>query len=216
MPLLVDSPTELTTAATDFALGLLAVAGWFGLYRLPHRNLARRLWLALLAALAASSFLGAAAHAIRMDKAVNDLLWQPLYFLLGLTLTLLALVAVAGWRGEPAAAGAVKWLLPLPFLVVAVTWLGSGSFIWFVLFEALIMIFCAGVYLSLVRRRHPGSGWVLAGIMISILAAVVQAAGPYSFKLIWLFDHNGLFHIVQLPGVVCFVVGAHKNLTANL
>lgn len=212
----VESQTELTTAATDLLLGLLAVFCFLYLWHKLPEGMAKRLWLALFGFLALSSFLGAFAHAVRMEQRINDLLWHPLYFFLGLTLTLLALIAVLNWRGEPSASRAMRWLLPLPFVVVLVTWLGAGAFIYFVLFEAAIMLFVFGVYFRLVLKQQPGSRFVLAGVVLSIVAAILQAIGPYTFQVVWQFDHNGLFHLVQLPGVVFFFFGARSSVGSEL
>jgi uncharacterized membrane protein HdeD (DUF308 family) len=171
------------------------------------------LWQSLFASLGLSSLLGTLAHGVRMSHTLNTLLWQPLYFFLGLTLTLLAAVAIHDLRGDEVARRFLPWLLLLPFGVVATTWLLGGSFIYFILFEALIMAFALVVYLQIsARRQSPGSGMILGGILISIMAAVVQAAGPFTVHAVFLFDHNGLFHLVQMVGVVCFYAGAKRKV----
>lgn len=208
MPLLVDSPTELTTAATDFVLAIEAAICFALLHLSRIRSFRSRLWLALFATFALSALLGAVAHAIRMPQAINGLLWHPLYFLLGLVLTLLALIGLYDRFGELAARRWLPRLLPLPALVAVVTWLGGGAFVWFVLFEGAVMLFAIALYLGLVIRRTPGAGLILAGLAISIVAAIVQAAGPYTVEMFWLFDHNGIFHLVQMPGLLCFYLGA--------
>jgi len=58
---LVGSATERTTAATDAALGLLAVAGALYLTRAVPPSFARRIWQAALAGLSLASVLGAIA-----------------------------------------------------------------------------------------------------------------------------------------------------------
>jgi hypothetical protein len=45
------------------------------------------------------------------------------------------------------------------------------------------------------------------GLLISIAAAVIQGTGTVSFTLIWPFDHNGVFHLVQLPGLAAIAYG---------
>lgn len=211
MNLLVASPTELSTAATDTVLALLAFICLASSRFSNQRNFHHKLWQALFSCLGISSFLGAMAHGVKMDHGLNALLWQPLYFFLGLTLTLLAVIAIHDLRGEFVARRFMPWLLPLPVIVVVITWLGGGEFIWFVLFEALIMFFVLAVYAVLVFRRHlRGAGLVMVGVLISIMAAALQASGPFNFRLIWMFDHNGLFHLVQMGGLVCFYFGAKR------
>ena len=208
MSMLVDNPTELTTAATDVLLAIEAAICFALLYLSRIRSFRYSLWLALFATFTLSALLGAVAHAIRMQQAVNDLLWHPLYFLLGLVLTMLALIGLHDRFGEPVARCWLPRLLPLPVLMVIVTWLGGGAFIWFVLFEAAVMLFAVALYLGLANRRVPGARMVLTGLAISIAAAIVQAAGPYTVEMFWSFDHNGIFHLVQAPGLVFFYLGA--------
>ena len=42
---------------------------------------------------------------------------------------------------------------------------------------------------------------------VNILAAAVQAEGALGFTLIWTFDHNGVFHLVQMVGLGLLVWG---------
>ena len=211
MSLFIDSPTELTTAATDAILALIAICLAAALQRRLPAGFHQRLWQAVFVSLAIGSFLGAAAHGFKMEQAANDLLWHPIYFFLGLTLTLLALVAVHDWRGELSARRLLLWLLPLPLIVVLLTWAGGGAFLIFILFEAVVMLSLLVVYFRLALQKQSGALAILAGIIITVAAAIVQASGPFTFRLIWLFDHNGLFHLVQLPGLLFFFAGAVKS-----
>ena len=56
--------------------------------------------------------------------------------------------------------------------------------------------------------RVPGAGSVAMGILVTLAAAAVQASRLIpSITLIWTFDHNGLFHILQMVGLVLIVLG---------
>jgi hypothetical protein len=87
-----------------------------------------------------------------------------------------------------------------------------GSFLVFIVYEGIAMIVSLGSYGGLhFRKKLPGSGWIAAGILITMAAAGIQASEAVSFTLIWEFDHNGLFHIVQmiaLPFLAFGVIGA--------
>jgi hypothetical protein len=208
MQYLVDSLTELSTAATDALLAIQAVACLVLLRYTQSQNFRSTLWQALFASLTLGSLLGAIAHAVKMSLSVHEALWLFIYFFLGLTLTILALAAIYDWLGEGIARRLLYWLLPMPLFVVVVTWLGSGEFLYFVIFEALVMLFVLIVYSRLFWQKKPGSGLILTGIIISLVAAAVQASGPMEINIVWLFDHNGLFHLIQMPGVLCFYFGA--------
>ena len=44
-------------------------------------------------------------------------------------------------------------------------------------------------------------------LAVSLAAGAVQAANGVMVTLVWPFDHNGLFHLVQLVGVVLLIRG---------
>jgi hypothetical protein len=54
-----------------------------------------------------------------------------------------------------------------------------------------------------------------AGVLVTIIAAVVQAgwngqANPLT--LVWQFDQNGLYHLIQMAGVGLLLVGLRTAL----
>jgi hypothetical protein len=55
-----------------------------------------------------------------------------------------------------------------------------------------------------------------AGILISIVAALVQASKMTLFQLIWEFDHNGTYHLIQIFGILLLVTGLRKSLNYQL
>ena len=77
---LVDSPTELTTSATD---ALLALECLVILFLLRDASGARawrlRLWRWVFGLLGVCSVLGAVAHGFDLTERARDLLWKPLY-----------------------------------------------------------------------------------------------------------------------------------------
>jgi hypothetical protein len=205
---LVGSATERTTAATDAALGLLSLAGAVYLTRAVPRSLARRIWQAALLTLSLASGLGAIAHGLVMSDALREALWQPLYLLLGITMALFVVGAADAWRGEVTAKRLLLPLLGLALVFYGVTRAARGDFLVFVLFEAAALIFSLVVYLRLAYlRTRRGAGLMALALAVSLLAGVVQASGPISIRLVWAFDHNGLFHLLQLLGVTLLLLG---------
>ena len=51
-----------------------------------------------------------------------------------------------------------------------------------------------------------------AAIGVSLAAGAVQAADRGTVRLFWEFDHNGLFHLVQLAGVALLAAGLGRIL----
>jgi len=210
---LVAEATERTTAATDALLALAVVVTWAMLHRRTPPSFGRRVWLAALGCMAIASAIGAMAHGLALSDAARDLWWQPLYLALGATMALFVVGAVRDWRGDRAA----RRLL-LPMLVVALAFYGvtratGGDFLAFVLYEAGALGFTLAVYLWLAARRQVrGAAAMAAAIGVSLAAGAVQAADLGTVRLFWEFDHNGLFHLVQLAGVVLLAAGLGRLL----
>ncbi|MGH7526506.1 MAG: DUF6962 family protein, partial [Gemmatimonadales bacterium] len=118
---LVSSATERTTAATDAILALAACIGALYLRSATPRSAARRIWVAALGCAALASALGAVVHGIAVAEPLRGLLWQPLYLLLGTTVALFVVGAVAAWRGGAAARRVLPYMLGLAVLFYLAT-----------------------------------------------------------------------------------------------
>ncbi|MES2125475.1 MAG: hypothetical protein V4503_12385 [Gemmatimonadota bacterium] len=205
------SPTEVTTAATGGLLGGAVLAGLWWLRRATPASPRRGIWTAAFTAFAAAAFLGLVVHGLALDPGAVDLLWQPLYFLLGVALALFTVGAVADQSGWMAARRWLPFSLLLAVLFYLTTRLMHGEYLVFVLFEGAALLWALGTYLLLARAGRPGSGWVALGLLLSIVAGVLQAS-TLQVRLVWPFDHNGLYHVAQLVGVVALQRGLRDLL----
>lgn len=207
-------PTEQTTAITDFIVGGEAVILIVYLHRFSLRDRWKvRLWQTLLAFTAVVAFAGAYVHGIVMPRETYELLWKPINLLLGFLVANFVLAAVYDLFGLKV----VKRLLPILCAVAvgffAVTQIKTGTFLMFVLYEIAAMLFALGSYGTLAwRRTLPGAGIIAFGIVLQIVAAAVQASGPWSVRIIWEFDHNGVFHLIGMLATVIMVVGVARSL----
>lgn len=174
------------------------------------------LWSWLYGVFAAAALLGAVAHGFAWTAAVRDLLWLPLFLLLGLTVALFVVGAIYDLRGLPAARRSVPFLMVLAFVFFGVTQVASGAFLVFVLYEAAAMLFGLGVYgyLAATEANRAMSLMVL-GVGLNIVAAAIQATQAASFTFIWPFDHNGVFHLVQMVALVVLCAGLQSSLVSS-
>lgn len=210
-------PAEQTTALTDALLGLeaLILAGWLQRFVRLDR-LRARWWQSLLLLMALASFLGTAAHGLVLSHTVNYWLWIPLLLALGLVVGNLVLVAMYDLFGPRAAKRAWPWLLIAAVGFFGLTRIEGVTFLLFVLYEAVGMLLALMWYVRLARQdRLAGAGLIAAGIVLQLVAAGVQAAGPYQFKLIWVFDHNGLFHLIGLAATLVMILGAARGFSRS-
>jgi len=204
---LASSATERTTAVTDALLALTVSGGLVRIRRTAPASWRRAVWLAALASFAASALLGTVVHGLALAPHLADTLWQPLYGLLGVAVALFAAGAVADWRGERVSRVSVPALLSLAGGFYLAARLSGGDFRVFLLFQAAALLFALCVYGRLARLRRPGAGIMTLALAVSLAAGAVQAANGVMVTLVWPFDHNGLFHLVQLVGVVLLIRG---------
>jgi len=214
--LLAPSATELTTAATDAALGLLCFVVLLQLVAIPVRATWKRaVWCWVFGLLGLASVLGAVVHGFQLSESVQATLWRPLYLSLGLTVALFLVGGTYDWRGETAARALLPWAIGIGASFFALTQLLGGAFLIFVVYEALAMIATFAVYAILsTTGRLAGSGTIALGIALSIVAAAVQASA-LSLRLGVPFDHNGLFHLVQLPATAVLASGLRRGFETN-
>jgi len=200
------SPYERITAWTDIFMGALAVYIAFQLAQLADFKSA--IWAWTFGLLAFSSFLGAIAHGYEMSLKTNDRLWMPINLSLGLALGLFVVGALFDLGGESVARMALPVMLAIGFGFFLITVWKPGTFMTFIAYEAIAMLFALGVYVYLLFTASlVGAGWMVLGILVTIIAAVVQATGKAGKGIFWYFDNNGVFHLIQMVGMVLLFVG---------
>ena len=207
-------PTELTTAATDAILALLALycIRWLGARRSADPAKVT-LWILVLALLAVASVLGAIAHGLDLSSDTIYLLWQPLFLSLGLVVALFVVAATYDGLGPTTARR-----LMIPALVVGacfylVTLIFPGTFLVFVLYEAVAMLVALALYVRLALVSGRRWAWLMVlGIALNIAGAGIQASGTVRLNLGVPLDHNGVFHLVQMVAIVVLVAGVGKSL----
>ncbi|MCU7828851.1 MAG: hypothetical protein KZQ85_07255 [Candidatus Thiodiazotropha sp. (ex Myrtea sp. 'scaly one' KF741663)] len=207
-------PTELTTAATDGVLAVFALVIAFYLWQLrQHDPWKVYIWSILFCLLAVASVLAAIAHGFILSVGFSNLLWYVIYLALGIVVSLFLLAAVYDLRGLSLTKKIAPFVAISAMLFFFLVQLMDGDFKPFIIYEALAMLaaFAVYAYLALFRRQQ-GAGWMLLGIALTILAALFQVFQLGAFHLIWQFDHNGVYHLIQLVGLCFIFLGLHVSL----
>ena len=208
---LVQIPTEQTTAATDLLISVLAVASINYLHKHGPDGLRGQLWRYVFLFLAIAGLLGAAAHGLVLGATAFIVLWWGVYLALALLIAAFFLASVRDLYGDDRA----RQLLPGTLLVATAFFayfvMDPDNFLPFILYEAIVMVFALGVFAWLAwRQTLAGAAWIAAAIALNIVAAIVQATGSVQFTLIWSFDHNGAFHLVQIAAMAFLVHGLRQ------
>ncbi len=206
------SLTELTTAATDAAMGVLSLLLLVDLRRL-RSTWQRDVWSDVFGLLLAGSILGALAHGFDLAPDTRALLWLPLYLSLGLAVALFVVGAVGDWKGETAGRRLFPWAAAAGVAFFAASqWLG-GAFILFVVYEGAAMLLALALYARVALRGDTWAWWMTTGIGLTLAAAAVQASS-LRLTIVVPFDHNGLFHLVQMVATLLIATGVRRGLRA--
>jgi hypothetical protein len=191
--------TEPATLATDYVLGAFtATLGW-KLYAAGGGP--RRWWATAFAATAVAAIAGGTVHGFRlvMPPQLTTALW--LLTLEALLVAGLSIVAATFCRAVPIAAvayaGYAVWVAVHPRFIFAIV--GYGT--------ALALLATVHVR-AWVATRSAASRWILQGVAVSVVAAVVQQSGwgPHPH-----FNHNDLYHVVQAVAVWSLFKGAQAD-----
>ncbi len=201
--------TELATMLTDYGLGILcALFGWW-LWNTKEAsaNTSVMYWAIGMGALAVAAFVGGTVHGFSLVLAEGVLhgLWKGAAFGVGLA-------SFCFWTGTMIASVA----RPIRhWLIVA----GAVQFAWYVVWMAthdefrsviynygltLAVILLVHIYQGVVRKSSS-AGWMVAGILVTFLASLVQQSG---LSLHPSFNHNDLYHVIQMGGMALLYRGA--------
>jgi hypothetical protein len=199
--------TEPMTVATDVVLAVLALV--FAV-RLAQRWLADGSaaagWLgAAMLATGCAALVGAVAHGADPARhaVLRDRCWRGALFVTGMvSAACVASVAFFAARGNVRLAilafAAVKLVVYLrevgrrPVFRIAAADYGV----------ALAILLAGAVWM--LRRDAPGMRWLIAGVLVSLVAAIVQARRLAPHRQ---FNHNDLYHVIQMVALYAFYRG---------
>jgi hypothetical protein len=188
--------SEPMTVITDYLLGTVsAYLGW-RLFRRRGAERSRRWWSYAFVALAAGAFLGGTWHGF----ARNEWLWKATLLAVGIAgsaMMIASAFATLPAHGRSTVIGAAAAMLLL--------YCG-----WVMVDERFVVVVAdTAIAFALVAALHlwKWNGAILAGVAVSLVAALVQASG---FALHQHFNHNDLYHVIQIGAMALFYRGARE------
>lgn len=206
---------EPSTLITDLLLGALALACGIGLLRRSGwADRAARLWGAGLLTLGVAAIAGGLYHGFRplLAPLAVTALWKSTVLAIGLADLLLLAGALFAWAGRRLR----RLLLPLlvaKFAVYAVWMAGHDDFLYVLLeYGPSLLLLLVLALVAWRRRPDRGGAAITAGVLVSVLAALVQASGLSLHRHL---NHNDLYHLVQMVAVWLFYRGARSWLPAG-
>jgi hypothetical protein len=183
--------SEPVTLLTDYALG--AVSAYLGvrLFRFS------RYWALAFLALALAAFLGGTWHGLVQ----SDLLWKAT--LLSVGVASFGMVAGSAKKTLSENASRILSMLAGAKMLVYSGWmLVHDDFIWVIADTASALAIVGALHLW---KRN---GWMLAGVGVSVAAALAQASGVALHRH---FNHNDLYHVIQIAAMLLLYQGLSKE-----
>jgi uncharacterized protein DUF6962 len=200
---------EPATLLTDYALA--GVTAWLALLLFRERGgrRARSLWTLAFAALALGALLGGTWHGFApvLSETALTLLWKATVLAIGVAS--FGMLAGSSAATTPSAgAKALFWIAAAKLALYSGWMLFHSEYIWVIADTGLALAAVAALHVwSAIRARDGASLWILGGAGASLLAAAVQARG---FALHPNFNHNDLYHVIQIGAMLLFYVGARR------
>jgi hypothetical protein len=209
-----DIPTEQTTAVTDVILALMALGAAIYLHRIGQKEPWKAgVWAWAFGLLALAALLGAIVHGLEMSDVTRIRLWRPLYLSLGVTTALFLVGVVYDIWGSTVARRMLPVTIVISLVFFGITLLWPDRFLVFIIYQGVAMVVALGGYGWLAVTGDLEGAWLMvAGILVTMIAAGVQASGAVSFSFIWEFDHNGAYHLIQMVGLALLVAGLRAAL----
>ena len=211
----IKDPAEQTTAVTDIVLALIAFGG-IAFLRWSLMNSGQlwkiNIWSAAIGLIGLAAILGAVAHGLVLSRSLHHRIWLALNMALSLAVSLFVVGVVYDLWGFEFS------LTTLPILLIAgmgfylSTLIYPGIFFLFIVYEVVALVFALGAYIFLaIHKDLPGAGLMATAILVSIIAAGIQANKSVILTFIWRFDHNGIYHLVQVLGLMLLLVGLRRS-----
>ena len=200
---------EPATLLTDYALA--GATAWLAylLSRAREGRSARSFWTLAFAASALGALLGGTWHGFApgFAETVLVLLWKATVLSIGVAS--FGMLAGSAFATTPAAAAKALLAIAAAKLAIYSGWmLFHDDYVYVIADTGAAMAAVAALHgWSAIRKRDAASAWILGGVAVSALAAAVQASGFTPHRL---FNHNDLYHVIQIGAMLLFYSGAKR------
>jgi hypothetical protein len=197
--------TEPMTMLTDYLAAALG-AWWSARLFRAARHASTRVWAAGFAAFAVGAFVGGTYHGFSesMGPRVAAWAWKLTLAALG-SGNLLFVAAVIAAHARAPAAKALHATNAIMLFAYACVVSGRDEFLFVALHTGFAMLALIGIEAwAWLRGRARAAPWILAAVGLTALGVGVQQSG---FALSAHFDHNDLYHLIQIAGLYLFFRG---------
>lgn len=207
----IKDPAEKATAVTDIILALVAFGGSLFLQCLLLNSgelWKINIWSAAIGLIGLAAALGAVAHGLVLSRTFHRRIWLALNMALSLAVSLFVVGVVYDLWGFEVSLTTLPILLTAGLGFYLATLIYPGAFFLFIVYEVVALVSALGAYIFIAIHKDLSGAWLMAtGILASIIAAGFQANKSVFLTFIWQFDHNGIYHLVQVVGLIFLLMG---------
>ncbi len=197
------------TAFTDlliFGLGLYFARELYGIYVTELMSVHLH-FVMVFFFMGLAGLLGALTHGIgpHLPQSIHTFIWRITLYCIGLTtfsMLLGGLYHVVSFNTMTW----LKWLPLLGLIVFMILITRNDDFKTVIRFytPAMLLLLLMMLY-SLLRFQGDGTGWIILSILVALAGAAVQQSG---FSLHKHFNHNDIYHLIQMGGMYLLYRGA--------
>jgi hypothetical protein len=201
--------SEPTTMATDYVLVVLCGFFTWRLWGVGRETAQASVcsWAAGFACFGLASLAGGTFHgfSILFSEAILQEFWKLTVYAMGLA----SFFLLTGTLGACIVPSARRYAMLIPYaqLIIYAFWMVTHDDFRYVIYDYAFTnlgILALQTYAGIIRRAKSAP-WLVGGVLVSFLAAAVQ------FNEIVLhqhFNHNDLYHVIQMGGMYLFYRGA--------
>ncbi|MCJ8329795.1 MAG: hypothetical protein MJH11_07400 [Lentisphaeria bacterium] len=200
-----SSLTERTTAVTDLILAIEFLIFAIQFYRASKKKIHVASWAIPFLLLSAAFLTGAIFHGIvKQNQELNVQLKFMMAFLTAFGLAHLVSASVREWQIKIYLKSVIVMsLVSIGFIVVSAK---ASSFNIYVIFIIVSMFLVTRLNMMQFRKsKRAGHLWIILGAILTAIAGLIQLKRDIRFTIIWEFDCNGAFHLVQI--IATFILG---------
>jgi hypothetical protein len=195
--------TEPMTMITDYLLGGYIIYLSYQIYLHADSGLLLSSGFFVLAFVSSAigAFVGGTSHGFKtyFSDRQNIIIWKITLYTIGIgSMTMLIGTVIATIQNSVLAIVLILFAV-IKFIIYAWWMIRHDEFMYVILDYAptmLLIIIIKGV--SYFQYEDTSSIWIIAGIVVSFIAAGIQASGKGLHKHL---NHNDIFHLVQMPAM---------------
>lgn len=207
---IISIQTEQTTSITDVFLAVICFI-FFALFFVRFNKTKNSLlfvWSLIFLLLFTASFFGAVLHGFVLGESIKYLLWIPIKLSIAISISLFASASYCDMRNfSPKGSLVVLFILTAVCFYTIDLFTDSKHFV-LILFQLWALVFSGAVYFYLsLSRNSIKTIFMISGIFITMIASLIQYSDSIWINCLWEFDHNGIYHLVQIPGLFLFFFG---------